>query len=180
VVYDSPYKKLFGDYNFSYLSGARNVVIAESFSKWIGLPGLRLGFIHCYNEDFNRELNIRLLYEFNGVSSPSQVIIDRLLSTPEGKKAIDDFKKVTTEHIARNIDYLKENGLLANDIYQGATPLGIFAIVNKSEDFLFQKNIGSVGLDKFTYYDRDLYSSYARICVSVPHSSFKEYIDKIL
>jgi len=179
VIYDSPYKKLFGEYNASSLYGAKNLIITESFSKWIGLPGLRLGFIHSSNEDFNRELNIRLLYEFNGVSSPSQVIVEKLLTTSDGQTAIRNFKDVTVEHIIKNIDYLHQNQFLPKIFYGDGKPQGIFAIVNDSEDFLFQHNIGSVGLDKFVYYDKDMYSSYARICVSVPHEDFVNYFSKI-
>jgi hypothetical protein len=58
--------------------------------------------------------------------------------------------------------------------------MGIFAVINKSEDFLFQNKIGAVGLDKFVYYDKDTWSSYSRICVSVEHELFKEFISKII
>ena len=180
IVYDSPYKKLFGPFAPGNYMGMKNLIITESFSKWMGLPGLRLGFIHSTNEDFNKELNIRLLYEFNGVSSPSQVIVEKLLTTKFGHYAIRDFQKETTSHIEKNIQYLSENGFLPKEIYNGNNPLGIFAIVNKSEDFLFQHDIGSVGLDKFVYYDKDMYSSYARICVSVPHEEFVKYFSKIV
>ena len=180
VIFDSPYKKLFGEYKPMSFYGAKNVIITESFSKWIGLPGLRLGFIYSTNEDFNRELNIRLLYEFNGVNSPSQVIVEKLLTTPEGKKAIEDFKKTTTDHISQNIEYLYNNGFLPKKIYNLQKPMGIFAIVNDSEDFLFQHDIGSVGLDKFVYYDKDLWSSYARVCVSVPHEEFVKYFRNLV
>lgn len=180
VIYDSPYKKLFyGDYNYVSLRGAKNVIITESFSKWMGLPGLRLGFIHSVNEDFNKELNIRLLYEFNGVSSPSQELAIAILSTHEGRKALYEFKEVTTIDIQKNIDYLHKNNFLPKIFYGDGKPQGIFAIVNDSEDFLLQHDIGSVGLDKFVYYDKDMYSSYARVCVSVPHEEFVHYFSKI-
>src|ERR1700761_2606514 len=45
VVFDSPYRKLFYHDKFFERIIHPNVIIAESFSKWIGLPGARLGFI---------------------------------------------------------------------------------------------------------------------------------------
>jgi aspartate/methionine/tyrosine aminotransferase len=148
VVLDSPYRKLF--YNDKFFEGLihPNIIIAESFSKWIGLPGGRLGFIHSGNKEFNEELNIRLLYEFNGISSPSQILVNTILSTNEGQEVISDFQEETRKHIKLNIDWLKENNLLVDEIYKGEVPMGIFAIINKSEDFLFQHRIGAVGLDK--------------------------------
>lgn len=181
IIYDSPYRKLFYDDNFfDKMANYDNVIITESFSKWIGLSGLRLGFIHSNNEDFNNELNIRLLYEFNGVSSASQLIVEKVISTPEGKLAHNQFRKTTIENISKNIDYLYNNNLLVNEIYNNDKPMGIFAVINKSEDFLFQNKIGAVGLDKFVYYNRDNWSSYSRICVSVEHNLFKSFISKIL
>ena len=180
VIFDSPYRKLFNYPNFSFIKDCKNVIVTESFSKWLGLPGMRLGFIYSNNEEFNRELNIRLLYEFNGVASPSQMIIEKLITEDRGRAVIDDFRLATTDSIKKNISYLKNNGFLPEDIYGSFAPQGIFAIINKSEDFLLQHDIGSVGLDKFVYYDRDLYSSYSRVCVSVPHEKFIEYFEKII
>ena len=179
VIFDSPYKKLFyHNTDFSNID-LKNVIITESVSKWIGLPGLRLGFIYSENQEFNKELNIRLLYEFNGVSSPSQLIVDKILSTPEGQEAISSFRADTVDHISRNIQYLEKHNFLPKEIYGDNIPLGIFAIVNQTEDKLLQNDIGSVGLDKFVYYDKDLYSSYSRICVSVPHPTFITYFSKL-
>lgn len=180
VIFDSPYRKLFYNDNFFEKIVHPNVIIAESFSKWIGLPGARLGFIYSMNKEFNDELNIRLLYEFNGISSPSQVLVNTILSTKEGKKAILDFQKETVSHISDNIDYLRENNLLVDEIYNGENPMGIFAIINKSEDYLFQHKIGAVGLDKFVYHGKDNWSSYSRICVSVRHEIFKKFIKNII
>jgi aspartate aminotransferase len=180
VIFDSPYRKLFYHDNFFERILHPNVIISESFSKWIGLPGARIGFIHSQNKEFNEELNIRLLYEFNGVSSPSQILVNCVLSTPEGKLSVKNFQEETTKHIKLNIEYLRENGLLVDEIYGGNNPMGIFAIINKSEDFLFQHRIGAVGLDKFVYYEKDNWSSYSRICVSVNHDLFKEFISKII
>ena len=181
IIFDCPYRKLFcKDDFFDKISSLDNLIVAESFSKWLGLSGLRLGFIYSLNKEFNSELNIRLLYEFNAVSSPSQMIIDKVISTNEGKVAIQDFQKETTKHIKRNIEYLNDNNLLVREIYGDSIPLGIFAVINKSEDFLFQHKIGAVGMDKFVYYDKDVWSSYSRICVSVNHETFKEFISKII
>jgi aspartate aminotransferase len=180
VIFDSPYRKLFyEDDFFDKIAHFDNVIITESFSKWIGLSGLRMGFIFCKNKDFNSELNIRLLYEFNAVCSPSQMIIEKVLSTDEGKYTHSVFRKITTDNIKKNIDYLKENNLLVNELYGDGQPMGIFAVINKSEDYLFQHKIGAVGLDKFVYHDKDFWSSYSRICVSVEHELFKKFIINI-
>jgi len=181
VIFDSPYRKLFKDDDlFLKLSSFDNVIITESFSKWIGLSGLRLGFIYSNNKDFNEELNIRLLYEFNGVSSASQLIINKLLSSPEGEEAISNFRNLTTSAIKKNIKFLVDNNLLAKEIYEDKIPVGIFAVINKGEDYLFQNKIGAVGLDKFVYHDKDIWSSYSRICVSVDEYSFKQYLSNLI
>lgn len=180
VIFDSPYRKLF--YNDNFFQGLLhpNIIIAESFSKWIGLPGARLGFIHSTNKEFNEELNIRLLYEFNGISSASQILVEKILTTDEGQEAIYNFQEETRKHINLNIEWLKEHNLLVDEIYNGKTPMGIFAIINKSEDFLFQHRIGAVGLDKFVYHNKDNWSSYSRICVSVNHDLFEKFMKEII
>jgi aspartate aminotransferase len=180
IIMDSPYRKLFYNDNFFEEIMCPNLILCESFSKWIGLPGSRISFITTLNEELNDELNIRLLYELNSVSSPSQILVNTILSTTEGKKAIQDFQSETKKHIKLNIDYLKKNNLLVDEIYNGHNPMGIFAIINKSEDFLFQHRIGAVGLDKFVYYEKDSWSSYSRICVSVNHELFKAFISNII
>lgn len=181
VIFDCPYRKLFyQDDFFDKISHLENVIITESFSKWLGLSGLRLGFIHSTNKDFNSELNIRLLYEFNGISTVSQMIVEKLISSEEGKIAHYNFRKKTIENIQQNIQYLSDNDLLVEELYEQELPVGIFAVINRSEDYLFQNRIGAVGLDKFVYHDRDLYSSYSRICVSVEHEIFKKFISKIV
>jgi aspartate aminotransferase len=180
IIIDCPYRKLFfNDDFFDIVSKLQNVIITESFSKWIGLSGLRLGFIYSSNKDFNSELNIRLLYEFNAVCSPSQMIIERVLSTDEGKHAQSVFREITTDNIRKNIHFLKEKNLLVNELYENKVPIGIFAVIDRSEDYLFQHKIGAVGLDKFVYHDKDFWSSYSRICVSVEHDLFKQFITNI-
>lgn len=181
VIFDCPYRKLFYQQSdfFDKLTKFKNVIITESFSKWVGLSGLRLGFIFSQNSDFREELNIRLLYEFNAVSAISQKIIEKVISTDEGKKAHTDFRLEATRHIKLNINYLAENGFLSKEIYGNGIPLGIFAVINKTEDFLFQNKIGAVGMDKFVYHDKDTWSAHSRICVSVPNDEFVKFFDKI-
>ena len=79
-----------------------------------------------------------------------------------------------------NVDYLRENNLLVDEIYNGTNPMGIFAIINKTEELLFSKNIGAVGLDKFVNSEKEHYKKFSRICVSVNNELFKEFIRKII
>lgn len=182
VIFDCPYRKLFTYNNdlFDIVGQMENVIVCESFSKSLGISGARLGFVWSLNENFNKELNIRILYEFNGVCSPSQLLVNELLSSNEGKLAVLNFRKITIDNIKKNVDYLRKHNLLVEEIYGNQKPEGMFAIINMSEDFLFKNKIGAVGLDKFTYYDKDLWSSYSRICISVPHNKFIEFFDKII
>ena len=184
VIFDSPYRKLFNLFEgqidlFDRISNMSNVIVCESFSKSLGISGARLGFVWCNNKEFNSELNIRILYEFNGVCSISQLLVNELLTSDEGRKAVREFREITCEHIFKNINYLKDNELLANEIYGKDIPRGMFAIINMAEDFLFKNKIGAVGLDKFVHHDKDMYSSYSRICLSVPHDRFVKFFDKI-
>jgi aspartate/methionine/tyrosine aminotransferase len=180
VIFDSPYRKLFYNDNFfDKVSELDNVIITESFSKWIGLSGLRLGFIWSKNKEFNSELNIRLLYEFNAVSSAPQLIVDAVLSTNEGKIARDNFRRETVDSISKNISLLKDKELLVSDIYGDSIPMGIFAVINKSEEYLFNNKIGAVGLDKFINTNKSEWSKYSRICVSAKHEVFKSFISKL-
>ena len=131
IIMDSPYRKLFYKDNFFEEIMCPNLILCESFSKWIGLPGSRISFITSLNEELNEELNIRLLYELNSVSSPSQILVNTIISTEQGQEAIYNFQEETKEHIKMNIDYLRENNLLVDEIYNGGNPMGIFAIINK-------------------------------------------------
>lgn len=185
VIFDSPYRKLFNLFVykmdlFDRISSMSNVIVCESFSKSLGVSGARLGFVWCNNKEFNAELNIRILYEFNGVCSISQLLVNELLTSDEGRKAVREFREITGEHIFKNIKYLKDNELLVKDIYGDDIPRGMFAIVNMAEDFLFKNRIGAVGLDKFVHHDKDMYSSYSRICLSVPNDKFVSFFDKII
>jgi aspartate/methionine/tyrosine aminotransferase len=183
VIFDSPYRKLF-TYDmyvnvFDGIGGMDNVIVCESFSKSLGISGARLGFVWCNNKEFNAELNIRILYEFNGVCSISQLLVNELLTSNVGKTAVNNFKRKTTMDIFKNIEYLYDNGLLVKEIYGDDKPRGMFAIINMNEDFLFKNKIGAVGLDKFVHHDKDMYSSYSRICVSVPNDKFVKFFDSI-
>ena len=183
IIFDSPYRKLF-TYDmyvnvFDLIGNMDNVIVCESFSKSLGISGARLGFVWCNNKDFNAELNIRILYEFNGVCSISQLLVNELLTTNVGKTAVNNFRRKTTLDIFKNIKYLYDNGLLVKEIYGDDKPKGMFAIINMNEDFLFKNKIGAVGLDKFVHHDKDMYSSYSRICLSVPHDKFVKFFDNI-
>ncbi len=182
VFFDSPYRRIFFDENDNYytrLSELENVVITESFSKSVGLSGQRLGFIHSTNKELNLELAIRLMYCTNGINAFAQQLVLRLLTSSEGKKAAQEFKDTTAQHIALNIEYLAERGLLAQEYYSGPTPRGIFVVVNKTEEELLEHYIGSVSLAFFTKSQKEVASRYARICVSVPHDKFKAYFDAV-
>lgn len=182
VFFDSPYRRIFFDKNDDYyqrLIQLENVVITESFSKSVGLSGQRLGFIHTTNKELHDELEIRLMYCTNGVNAFAQQLVLRLLTTPEGIKAANDFKTATARDIALNIEYLRERGLLATEYYSASTPRGIFVVVNRTEEELLKHYIGSVSLSFFTKSQKDKASKFARICVSSPHAKFVKYFDTI-
>ncbi len=182
VIFDSPYRRVFYDRDepmFKDLSQLENVIIVESFSKSIGLSGQRLAFIHSNNEEFNRELGIRILYANNGINGFAQELVSQLLISDAGKKAVDNFREETVRDIGLNIKFLKERGLLASEFYKDSEPMGIFVVVNKTEQELLDKFIGTVSLSFFTKDEKEWAASYARICVSVPHSSFVEFFSKV-
>ena len=172
VIFDSPYRRLFYRDDFFDKIAQYNVIICESFSKWIGLSGLRVGFIYSNNEEFNKELQIRVLYQYNGVSTASQLQVESVL---QDDVAISQFRAKTTHAIYENIKYLEDRKMLA-DIYT-TRPIGIFVVLNIPFDKLFVNKIGSVSMDKFV--NEKGWSDYSRICVSVPHDEFKKYFDKL-
>lgn len=181
VIFDSPYRRVFYDNSdklHQILLAFGNTIIVESFSKSVGLSGQRIGFIHSINTEFKNELEIRLMYATNGINAFSQILIEKLLITPEGKKAVEDFKKTTIEYIKKNISFLKEKKLLAENLYKYSKPVGIFAVVNKSEEELLEKQIGSVSLSYFTKIKKEEAAKYSRICVSMPHEKFEEFLGK--
>lgn len=183
VIFDSPYRRIFNDSSdtfFQELYELENVIITESFSKAMGLSGQRIGFIHSRNKEFNDELNIRLLYAFNGVNAFAQELILKLLTSPEGKKAVTEFKQKTVEGIGKNIKYLHDHNLLVEKLYEHSKPVGIFSVINITEEELLKNRIGSVGMVYFTNNKNDEAKATTRICVSVPHEKFKLYFDKLL
>lgn len=182
VFFDSPYRRIFNDNTDDYyarLLELPNVVITESFSKSVGLSGQRLGFIHTTDKDLYNELEIRLMYCTNGINAFAQLLVNSLLTSPEGTKAVADFKNATAHDIKQNIDYLNSRGLLADQFYQHSTPKGIFVVVNRTEEQLLEQYIGSVSLAFFTKSQKETAKNFARICVSAPHKKFVEYFDKV-
>lgn len=181
VIIDCPYRRVFCDDEdlfYQNLLDFENVIIVESFSKSIGLSGQRLGFIHSTNAEFNTELGIRLMYATNGINAFSQILVANLLNSEKGENSRKQFKEITVKGINQNINFLEEKGLLASEFYTDSKAIGIFVIVNKSEDELLEKRIGSVSLSYFTKTQKDKAAQYARICVSVPPEEFKTYFDK--
>lgn len=182
VLFDSPYRRIFFDKNDTYYSRLLelpNVVLTESFSKSVGLSGQRLGFIHTTNRELHDEAEVRLMYNTNGVNAFAQLLVLNLLTSPTGIRAAADFKRKTSTDIARNILYLKEHGLLADEFYRESLPKGIFVIVNKTEEELLEHRIGSVSLSFFTKSRKEYASKYARICVSVAHDRFVRFFEPL-
>jgi len=182
ILFDAPYRKLFiqgDDLFYQKMAQLPNVIIMESFSKSVGLSGQRIGFMHSLNKEFNQEFNIRLLYTTNGVNAFAQNLVYLLLTTPEGIKAANNFREKTIEAMQKNINYLHKKGLLAEEFYQDSTPVGIFSIVNKSEEELLSYRIGSVGLPFFTSEDKEKAKKYSRICIAVKHDKFVKFFDAI-
>ncbi len=182
VIWDGPYRRLFMDSSdnlYSKLAQFPNVIICESFSKSIGLSGQRLGFIYSTNEEFNTELAIRLLYSGNGINTFAQLLVEQLLVSEEGKKAVSDFKRITTQVIKKNIAFLIENKLLADEFYQNSVPKGIFVILKKPYQELLKYRIGSVPLNYFSQRKNIDPMAYSRICVSVPHADFIRFFKSV-
>ncbi len=182
VIWDGPYRRLFynkTDTLYQKLLNYDNVIITESFSKSIGLSGQRIGFMHSNNKAFNDEFAVRLLYSGNGINAFAQVLVEKILTTPEGKKAASDFKHKTTEAIAANISLLKQKVLLPKEFYKEETPIGIFVIVNKTFEELKTNKIGSVPLNYFTKRTDIDVEKYSRICVSVPKEKFRAFFKKM-
>lgn len=180
VIIDCPYRRIFCDQEdqfFQDLLEFENVIIVESFSKSIGLSGQRLGFIHSTNADFNTELGIRLMYATNGINAFSQILVANILDSEKGEQSRKHFKDATVKGIRQNIDFLDKKDLLASEFYKDSKAIGIFVIVNKSEEELLEKRIGSVSLSYFTKTKKDEAAKYARICVSVSPEKFKSYFD---
>ena len=182
VIWDGPYRRLFYDDNdtlYQKLLNYENVIITESFSKSIGLSGQRIGFMHCTMQEFNDEFAVRLLYSGNGINAFAQILVEKILTTEQGKKAAKTFKEKTTNDIAENITLLRKKGILAEEFYDNVTPKGIFVIVNKTYEELKANKIGSVPLNYFTKRQDIDVDKYARICVSSPKEKFKVFFKNI-
>jgi aspartate/methionine/tyrosine aminotransferase len=183
VLFDSPYRRLFYDKTdvfYQKLLTLENVIIIESFSKSLGLSGQRVGFLHNANKIFIDEALLRILYATNGINAFAQILVTKLLTTLQGIDAVTFFKEKTVSDIKANIRFLKDNNLLANELYRQTEPVGIFTVINKSPEELFQNRIGSVGLDYFikdNFIDIDKYS---RILVSYPHKKFVSFFKTLL
>lgn len=183
VFLDSPYRRMFfdtADTMYNKLKTMENVVIIESFSKWVGLSGQRIGFVYSGNSDFIHEFRLRLVAATNGINAFSQILVQKLLATPEGIAAVDEFKEKTLNDMALNIKYLQEHNLLAKQFYRESTPVGIFVVVDKTQGELLAHRIGSIALSYFTRTEKEEAEKVSRICVSFPHETFKRFFDNLL
>jgi hypothetical protein len=126
-------------------------------------------------------LNVHLLFATNGINAFSQVLIERLLTTDKGKNVSERFRSKTSADVRKNIEYLLEKDLLAEEFYSdGSIPMGIFVIIKPSYEKLMANRIGSVSLSYFTENREVIDKDYSRICVSVAHEKFVEYFERML
>ncbi len=182
VIFDSPYRRVFfddSDLFYARLLKFPNLIITDSFSKSLGLSGQRIGFVHSLNNAFLKEAGIRMLYTNNGINAFAQILVYKLLTSENGKNAARKFRETTAAEIAKNIAYLQQKGFLASRFYQNSLPLGIFSVVNFSEEKLLQHRIGSVSMSYFTNQDPDGMKAFARVCVSVPHLKFANFFQNL-
>ncbi|ALO15088.1 pyridoxal phosphate-dependent aminotransferase [Salinivirga cyanobacteriivorans] len=182
VLIDSPYRRVFMDNEddlYQRLLKYPNVIIVDSFSKSMGLSGQRIGFLHSQNKDFIQEAKQRLLYATNGVNAFAQELIYKLISTEEGKSAIQKFKRETSQAIAKNIDFLINNNLLSTEFYKNSKPMGIFASINRTEEELLANKISAVSMSYFSI-EPEKHKNHSRICVSVPHEKFVKYLNPLV
>jgi aspartate aminotransferase len=180
LILDLPYYYLFNEMSDKiYELYSDNVIILSSFSKSVGLSGLRVGYIATKNKDLYDTLRIRSLYKYNSISTVPQQIINKLFTTNTGKMAFNNYRRKTQTHIRKNIEYLSDNGLLFDEY--NSIPTGPFAIINKTFDELLSARISSVPLNKFTFKNtEEKLKNVSRISVSVEHELFKEYFDTVL
>lgn len=177
VILDLPYYYLFNDTNNPiHELFYDNVIVLSSFSKSMGLSGLRIGYIATKNQELYNSMKIRSLYKYNSISTIPQQIITQLLTTNRGKTALENYKLKTQDSIKKNIQYLEEKGFLFDEY--PSTPTGPFAIVNINFDILLFNKISSVPLIKFSL-NRTVNSQFSRISVAVPHDEFITYLNKI-
>ena len=119
------------------------------------------------------------MYANNGINGFAQEQVTQLLVSEAGRKAVDNFREETVRDIGLNIKFLKERGLLASEFYKDSEPMGIFVVVIKTDQELLEKSIGTVSLSFFTKVEKEWAASYARICVSVPHSNFVKFFSEV-
>lgn len=180
LILDLPYYYLFNEMSDKiYELYSDNVIILSSFSKSVGLSGLRIGYIATKNKELYDTMKIRSLYKYNSISTVPQEIINQLFTSSLGQTAFDNYRRKTKEHVTKNIKYLLDNGLLFDEYTD--IPTGPFAIINKTFDELLSNKISSVPLNKFTYKNKeDELKNYSRISVAVDHDLFVEYFNNLL
>lgn len=180
LILDLPYYYLFNEMSDRiYELYTDNVIVLSSFSKSVGLSGLRIGYIATKSKELYDSMRIRSLYKYNSISTVPQEIINQLFTSNLGQTAFDNYRRKTKEHVTKNIQYLSDNGLLFDEYTD--IPTGPFAIINKTFDELLSHRISSVPLNKFTYKNtEEKLKTVSRISVSVEHEVFKEYFDKVL
>jgi aspartate aminotransferase len=180
LILDLPYYYLFNDMSDKiYDIYSDNVIVISSFSKSVGLSGLRIGYIATKNKELYDTMKIRSLYKYNSISTVPQEIINQLLISDQGRSAFDNYKMKTKHHITKNIQYLSDNDLLFDQYTD--IPTGPFAIIKKTFDELLSVKISSVPLNKFTFKNTDEnLKNISRISVSVDHEIFVEYFDRLI
>jgi aspartate/methionine/tyrosine aminotransferase len=170
VILDLPYWDLLCEEGKYKRFISENVIIVSSYSKSLGLSGYRVGSVSTLSDELYQSMRVRSLYKYNSPATITQYIISNALYKRE---EMIDFRKETADHISRNIELLKNNGLL----YDGypTTPIGPFAIVNISQNELMSKKISSVPLTSFTIDKDPKYKGLSRISVAVRSEIFEEY-----
>jgi len=182
VIIDCPYRRVYFDSSdtlFRDLSDLENAIIVESFSKSLGLSGLRIGFLYTANEAFAAEFALRFPLPTNGVDNFVQAAVEKLLVHPLGIESARRFRTRTAEDIGRNIAYLEETGLLARPLYEGKKCLGIFAVVTRTPEDLLKSRIAAISLRTFTETRAEEAARFSRINVSVPHAKFREFFSSL-
>lgn len=184
VILDIPYYHLFNQFdNKIFELYYDNVIILSSFSKSTGLSGFRVGYVATKNKELYETMHIRSLYKYNSISTIPQIIINQLLTTEEGQRALTTYQQATTLDIKKNIEYLHKNNLLFDDYLTHTIPVGPFAIINKTFDELMNYNMSSVPLNKFMLKEELGYkelSNYSRVSVAVKHELFVKHFNQLL
>jgi len=175
IILDLPYYYLFNSeddkiHELFY----DNVIVVSSFSKSLGLPGFRIGYVATKNKELFEAMKIRSLYKYNSISNLPQWVIDEVLNI--GSTVVKKYKEKTVTNIQENIDYLEKRGFLFNEY--PTKPVGPFCIVNLNYEQLLDKEISSVPLNKFSI-DKDVSEQYSRISVAVGHEEFVKYFDRL-